>query len=112
MFGASFAQLNVVVADFCRCFPHIVNLACKAVLSAITNLDYAMENAPDFDPDLHDDPEQFDPDGWRDQVKRDPIAALRTLIRLVFMFLEVLIVTLISSRSAHHHYAVNILTTL
>ncbi|KAF9033371.1 hypothetical protein BJ165DRAFT_1357265 [Panaeolus papilionaceus] len=32
-----------------RCFPHIVNLACKAVLSALTNLDY-VQDRPSNDP--------------------------------------------------------------
>jgi hypothetical protein len=49
-----------------RCFPHIVNLACKAVLSAITSLEYAAENAVDSNPD-----------------DQDVIATLRTLIRSV-----------------------------
>ncbi|KAJ7830825.1 hypothetical protein B0H13DRAFT_1654922, partial [Mycena leptocephala] len=32
------------------CFPHIVNLACKAVLGAITNMDFAAPEADDFVP--------------------------------------------------------------
>ncbi|TFK41471.1 hypothetical protein BDQ12DRAFT_599653, partial [Crucibulum laeve] len=36
--------------NICRHFPHIVNLACQAILGAITNMDYAVENAEHFDP--------------------------------------------------------------
>jgi hypothetical protein len=38
------------------CFPHIVNLACKAVLAAITNLKYAedlAEGYEDYEPALY-----------------------------------------------------------
>jgi hypothetical protein len=31
----------ITLFEFCRCFPHIVNLACKATLNAITDLKYA-----------------------------------------------------------------------
>jgi hypothetical protein len=31
----------------CRCFPHIVNLACKAILSTITNMDFAAKETED-----------------------------------------------------------------
>ncbi|KAG1741415.1 ribonuclease H-like domain-containing protein [Suillus paluster] len=44
------------------CFPHIVNLACKAVLKAITNIDFAKEDAEDYVPNA---------------IKRDPIATIR-----------------------------------
>ncbi|KAL1698461.1 hypothetical protein EV121DRAFT_218164 [Schizophyllum commune] len=35
---------------FCRCFAHIVNLACKAVIAAITNIDYAAADAATYEP--------------------------------------------------------------
>ena len=38
---------GVLVAS---CFPHIVILACKAVLSAFTNLHYAKHDATDYVP--------------------------------------------------------------
>jgi hypothetical protein len=57
-----------------RCFPHIVNLACQAVLSAITNLDYAKEDADDYIPSTGD---------MMDNLERDPIATVRSLIRAV-----------------------------
>jgi hypothetical protein len=52
-----------------RCFPHIVNLACKAVLAAITNLDYVAETAEDFYPS-----------NFLEGLDRDPIATVRSLI--------------------------------
>ena len=55
-----------------RCFPHIVNLACKAILSAITNLDYAQ-----------DPPEGGTPPSSLENVDGDPIAKLRSLIQAV-----------------------------
>jgi hypothetical protein len=47
------------------CFPHVVNLACKAVLAAITNMDFAAEDAEDYDPS---------------GASLDHIATLRTLV--------------------------------
>ena len=41
---------------FISCFPHIVNLACKAVLAAITNLvfiDDTVENYQDYEPSVY-----------------------------------------------------------
>jgi hypothetical protein len=77
-----------------RCFPHIVNLACKAVLAAITNLTYAAEEAEDFVPPEEDDEseeDQYDEDMWYGENnpfmkavrRRDPVATLRSLIRVV-----------------------------
>ncbi|THU82844.1 hypothetical protein K435DRAFT_690762 [Dendrothele bispora CBS 962.96] len=50
------------------CFPHIVNLACKAVISAVTNIDYAADDAPEFIPQHSD---------------RDPIASIRAIVRAI-----------------------------
>ncbi|PPQ71742.1 hypothetical protein CVT24_006506, partial [Panaeolus cyanescens] len=55
-----------------RCFPHIVNLAVQSILSAVTNLDYAKDDAQDFDPN---------PDSHTQ--RRDVIALLRTLINKI-----------------------------
>lgn len=55
-----------------RCFPHIVNLACKAVLSALTNLDYAAEPSTDAEYTYS-----------LEAIENDPIATLRALIRVV-----------------------------
>ena len=52
----------------CRCFPHIVNLACKAVLSAITDLSKAADDVEEDDPDIH----------WS-----DVIATIRSLVNAV-----------------------------
>jgi hypothetical protein len=57
---------------FCRCFPHIVNLACKAILSAITDMDFMAEETEDY---------AFE------GTSSDPIAALRTLVRVVRPFI-------------------------
>ena len=57
-----------------RCFPHIVNLAVKAVLAVMTDLQYANPNASDYQP-------------AENCSRRDPIAILRTLIRIVRIFL-------------------------
>ena len=58
---------------FCRCFPHIVNLACKAILSAVTNMDFAADNAEDY---------------LFEGTSSDPIATLRTLVRVVRLFIN------------------------
>jgi hypothetical protein len=52
-----------------RCFPHIVNLACKAALEYVTEIQLADVNAPDCDPDL-----------VNPCHGRDTIAILRSLI--------------------------------
>lgn len=57
------------------CFPHIVNLACKAALSAITNLTYADNTKEGY--------EDYDPD---DVVNRDCIATVRSLVNAVNVF--------------------------
>ncbi|KAJ7937493.1 hypothetical protein B0H13DRAFT_2418605 [Mycena leptocephala] len=44
-----------------RCFPPIVNLACKAVLGAITDMDFAVVHA----------------------IARDPVATVRTTVRVI-----------------------------
>ncbi|THU80883.1 hypothetical protein K435DRAFT_694760, partial [Dendrothele bispora CBS 962.96] len=49
-----------------RCFPHIVNLSCKAVIDAVTNIDYAADDAEEFDPDISG---------------HDVIASIRALVR-------------------------------
>ncbi|KAG2345688.1 hypothetical protein BDR05DRAFT_880114, partial [Suillus weaverae] len=57
-----------------RCFPHIINLACKAVLGAITNLDFASQDAPDFIPSA---PPGLESRSFMDAIDRDPIATIR-----------------------------------
>ena len=64
-----------------RCFPHIVNLACKAVLGAITELKYVKENAVDFVPNTPA------PTTFEDVLRRDPVATTRSLIRGVSEYL-------------------------
>ncbi|KAH7904017.1 hypothetical protein BJ138DRAFT_1019726, partial [Hygrophoropsis aurantiaca] len=59
------------------CFPHIVNLACKAVLSAITNINFAKDNAANFVPGGPP------PDDFLAAVNRDPIATVRTVGRVI-----------------------------
>ncbi|THV04126.1 hypothetical protein K435DRAFT_211933 [Dendrothele bispora CBS 962.96] len=51
-----------------RCFPHIVNLACKSVISTVTNIDYAADDAPEFSPQHSD---------------QDPIASIRAIVRAI-----------------------------
>lgn len=62
--------------SFQSCFPHIVNLACKAVLRALTNLDYAREPV-----NLQEQR------SFLDVVDGDPIATIRALIRVVGVLL-------------------------
>ncbi|KAG0702687.1 hypothetical protein DFH29DRAFT_804590, partial [Suillus ampliporus] len=63
-----------------RCFPHIVNLACKAVLGAITNLDFASQDAPDFIPSAPPGPESW---SFMDVIDHDPIATVQTVVRVI-----------------------------
>ncbi|KAJ6451754.1 hypothetical protein C8R45DRAFT_848205, partial [Mycena sanguinolenta] len=57
------------------CFPHIVNLACKTVLGAIANMDFAAPDTGDFVP-LDAAAVNF-----LNAVERDPVATIRTTIR-------------------------------
>ena len=57
-----------------RCFPHIINLACKAVLRAITDLDLAHEDAVDYVP------VGANVQSFLDALKWDIIATVRTLV--------------------------------
>jgi hypothetical protein len=57
---------------FFSCFPHIVNLACKAVLKAITNLDYIDDTAEEY--------EDYEPGIF---AKKDSIATVRSLVNAV-----------------------------
>lgn len=71
-YGLSMSCSYLCIANIrSRCFPHIVNLACKAVLTAITNMDFAADDADDYEPG---------------GAFRDPIATLRTLVRVVRSF--------------------------
>jgi hypothetical protein len=38
------------VIPFTRCFPHVVHLACQAILKAITDMDFADSDATPFEP--------------------------------------------------------------
>ncbi|KAF7326525.1 HAT family dimerization domain-containing protein [Mycena venus] len=60
-----------------RCFPHIVNLACKAVLGAITDMDFAASGSADFIPD----PTRATT--FLDAIARDPVATIRTTVRVI-----------------------------
>lgn len=55
----------------CRCGPHVTNLACQAIISAITDLKLAEFLAPDYDPQ----------GTWGPNAQeRDTIALLQNLI--------------------------------
>ena len=65
---------------FIRCFPHIVNLACKAVLAAITNLKYIDDTVEGYT--------DFTPGDF--QSATDVIATIRALINSVSLFLYII----------------------
>lgn len=96
-FGAS-----IFSAYDCRCFPHIVNLACKAVLAAITNLDFAADTSAEYVP--HGPSSR----SFSDALRRDPIATVRSLIRSVSIYISVATGDFICCihRSGPHHFAV------
>ncbi|KAG2110488.1 hypothetical protein DEU56DRAFT_749813, partial [Suillus clintonianus] len=80
-----------------RCFPHIVNLACKAVLGAITNLNFASQDAPDFIPSA---PPGLESRSFMDAIDRDPIATVQTVVRVI------------RASSLHRQYFTSILNAL
>ena len=61
-----------ILIAWCRCFPHVVNLACKAILAALTDLNYVRE------PMTAEEQVSF-----LDAMDKDPIATIRTLIHVV-----------------------------
>ena len=58
---------------FDSCFPHIVNLACKAALAAITDLKYVDDTIKDYS--------DYDPS---DTYTKDCIATSRSLVNSVY----------------------------
>ena len=66
-----------------RCFPHIVNLACHAVLEAVTKLKYTAENAEDYVPN-NEDPV---PATFEEALKHDPLATTCSLIQGVSLYI-------------------------
>ena len=51
----SFVKFFLKKITSSSCFPHVVNLACKAVISAITDLKYVddtVENYKDYEPGI------------------------------------------------------------
>ncbi|KAJ6597322.1 hypothetical protein B0H10DRAFT_2196991 [Mycena sp. CBHHK59/15] len=66
-----------------RCFPHIVNLACKAVLGAITDMKFAAPEAADFVPHPRAADDDADAPTFLDTIHRDPVATVRTTVRVI-----------------------------
>ena len=58
----------VLILVFISCFPHIVNLACKATIAAITTMSYAEDQANDYEPSM---------------FSKDTIATVRSLVNAV-----------------------------
>lgn len=78
----TFKSMNIPfshIKNRIRCFPHIVNLACQAVLTSITNTEFAKDdpNIPEYVP-AGPPPESF-----LDALERDPVATVRALVRNV-----------------------------
>ena len=57
-----------------------MHLASKAILSAITTMEFASNDAPEYIPD-DDAPNEDAP--FEDSIERDPIATVRALVRVV-----------------------------
>lgn len=68
---SSIVSHNLYSFNVFRCFPHIVNLACKAVLGAITNLKYIDDMVQGY--------EDFEPGDFIE----DPVAKVRSLVNAV-----------------------------
>lgn len=66
---------DLILMLFDSCFPHIVNLACKAVLAAITDLTYIDDTIEDYS--------DYDPSST---YTKDCIATARSLVNAVTYF--------------------------
>lgn len=95
------AHVNVS-AKF-SCFPHVVNLACKAILSAISKIDYTSIDF--FDDTTNDD------DTFMETLRQDPIAAIRVLIKAASVIGLIFLINTdaVFIRFVHHHFADNTL---
>lgn len=78
-FGKLYTSINLlkIESSFSRCFPHVINLACKAVLKEVTDMKFAAAYAQDYVPSGPP------PTNFLDVLNRDPIATVRTLVRVV-----------------------------
>lgn len=85
------------------CFPHIVNLACKAVLSMLSNMDYAKEPGPE------DNYASF-----FEAISGDPITTLHAAIRVVGNVFNHSFIQLTCTlfRFVLHQFVANILLSL
>ena len=77
-----FCFINTYQA-FIRCFPHIVNLACKAVLGVLTELKYIDETQEGY--------EEYNVNAF----SRDIIALVRSMVSAVHFFISEVIAFLI-----------------
>ncbi|KAG5221385.1 HAT family dimerization domain-containing protein [Salix suchowensis] len=85
----TFKAINILfshIKNHIQCFPHIVNLACQAVLTSITNTEFAKDvpNIPSTSFGLHLNPSSM--------PLKDPVATVHALVRnslqLIECFLE------------------------
>jgi hypothetical protein len=60
------------------CFPHVVNLACKAVLEMITDMDYASEES-----DVAAVTYNIPTNTFCENIKKDPIAVICNVVQIV-----------------------------
>ena len=90
-----------------RCFLHIVNLACHAILKAVTKLKYAAKNAEDYVP-KDEDPV---PATFKEVLKCDPVATTCSLIQGVSLYITPESAVLSLHRFSHHHSNANIFQT-
>lgn len=79
-----------------------MNLACKAILGAITDMDFAAPEADDFVPPL--DPA----DNFLAAVGGDPVATIRTTVRVVRQSVDPTFAQLMTDRSGRLLYGVSI----
>ncbi|KAJ7809475.1 hypothetical protein B0H14DRAFT_3759706 [Mycena olivaceomarginata] len=86
-----------------RCFPHVVHLACQAILKAITDMNFADSDATPFEPSGNV------ATTFMDAIDRDPIATLRAISSSV-IFLQTLVQ--IRSSSLRRHFFSDVLKSL
>ena len=72
------------IHTFDRYFPHVVDIACQAVLDAITDMNYALEQADNFVPP------EVQASNFVDALERDPVATIHSLIKEVCFHLFLL----------------------
>jgi len=88
----------ILIVDVCdSCFPHIINLACQAIVKSITKIQYISDEG-----DSEFIPMVSTARNFREAVTHDPVAHIRALIRVVCLKLGAITSSSLMNGSVEH----------